>query len=60
MSPKEWEDALCRFERTPHTNVAEILKISYDGLEEADRRVFIHVACLLVDENLSSGPLSFS
>lgn len=51
-SSEEWEDALCRFERTPHTNVVEVLKISYDGLEEADKRVFLHVACLFSGELL--------
>ncbi|KAL0731693.1 hypothetical protein Bca4012_027787 [Brassica carinata] len=52
ISLEEWEDALCRFERTPHTNVVEVLKISYDGLEEADKRVFLHVACLFSGEVL--------
>ncbi|KAL0877945.1 hypothetical protein Bca101_027651 [Brassica carinata] len=52
ISLEEWEDALCRFERTPHTNVVEVLKISYDGLEEADKRVFLHVECLFSGETL--------
>ncbi|KAJ0232056.1 ADP-ribosyl cyclase/cyclic ADP-ribose hydrolase [Hirschfeldia incana] len=52
ISLDEWEDALCRFERTPHANVVEVLKISYDGLEEADKRVFLHVACLFSGETL--------
>ncbi|CAH8331405.1 unnamed protein product [Eruca vesicaria subsp. sativa] len=52
LSLKEWEDALCRFERTPHTNVADVLKISYDSLEEADKRVLLHVACLFTGEPL--------
>ncbi|KAH0897745.1 hypothetical protein HID58_047313 [Brassica napus] len=30
----------------------EVLKISYDGLEEADKRVFLHVACLFSGELL--------
>lgn len=51
-SLKEWEDALCRFERAPHTNVTEILKISYDSLEEADKSVFLHVASLFNGEPL--------
>ncbi|CAH8334603.1 unnamed protein product [Eruca vesicaria subsp. sativa] len=48
----EWKDALCRFIRAPNEHVIEILKISYNGLEEADRIVFLHVACLLKGEPL--------
>ncbi|XP_019093907.1 PREDICTED: disease resistance protein RPP5-like isoform X4 [Camelina sativa] len=51
-SLKEWDDALCRFIEAPHKNVMEILKISYDGLEEADKNVFLHVACLFNGEPL--------
>ncbi|KAG7589920.1 Toll/interleukin-1 receptor homology (TIR) domain [Arabidopsis suecica] len=51
-SLKEWDDALCRFVEAPDKNVMEILKISYDGLEETDKNVFLHVACLFNGEPL--------
>uniref|UniRef100_A0A1J3IXV6 ADP-ribosyl cyclase/cyclic ADP-ribose hydrolase n=3 Tax=Noccaea caerulescens TaxID=107243 RepID=A0A1J3IXV6_NOCCA len=51
-SLKDWDDALCRFMRTPNRNVMEILKISYNGLEEADKIVFLHIACLFNGEPL--------
>jgi len=51
-SLKEWDDALCRFLRAPDENVMEILKVSYNGLEEADKNVFLHVACLFNGEPL--------
>ena len=49
-SVKEWDDALCRFIRAPDKNVLEILKTSYNALEEADKIVFLHVACLFNGE----------
>ncbi|KAJ0256388.1 ADP-ribosyl cyclase/cyclic ADP-ribose hydrolase [Hirschfeldia incana] len=51
-SVKEWDDALCRFIKSPDKNVLEILKSSYDALEEADKIVFLHVACLFNGEPL--------
>ncbi|ANM59813.1 Disease resistance protein (TIR-NBS-LRR class) family [Arabidopsis thaliana] len=51
-SLKEWDDALCRFIEAPDESVMEILKISYDGLEETDKNVFLHVACLFNGEPL--------
>lgn len=51
---EEWEDALCRFEKTPHRNIVEVLKISYDGLEEADKRVFLSHAVKL-EEVITQG-----
>ncbi|KAL1193484.1 putative disease resistance protein [Cardamine amara subsp. amara] len=51
-SLKEWDDALCRFIEAPHKNVMEILKTSYDSLEEADKNVFLHVVCLFNGEPL--------
>ncbi|XP_019085619.1 PREDICTED: disease resistance protein RML1A-like [Camelina sativa] len=51
-SLKEWDDALCRFVQAPDKNVMEILKISYNGLEETDKNVFLHVACLFNGEPL--------
>ncbi|CAH8331420.1 unnamed protein product [Eruca vesicaria subsp. sativa] len=51
-SVKEWDDALCRFIRAPDKNVLEILKTSYNALEEADKIVFLHVACLFNGELL--------
>lgn len=51
-SLKEWDSALCRFLRGPDENVVKILKVSYNGLAEEDKIVFLHVACLFNGELL--------
>ncbi|KAL0700659.1 hypothetical protein Bca4012_056781 [Brassica carinata] len=42
-----WEDELSLLETSPHENVLEILRNSYDGLDNKDKIAFLHVACLL-------------
>ncbi|AEE35380.1 Disease resistance protein (TIR-NBS-LRR class) [Arabidopsis thaliana] len=41
----EWEDELALLETFPQKNVQEILRASYDGLDQYDKTVFLHVAC---------------
>ncbi|KFK41706.1 hypothetical protein AALP_AA2G162800 [Arabis alpina] len=42
-----WKDELCSLETSPHKNVEEILRNSYDDLDKQDRTAFLRVACLL-------------
>lgn len=44
---EEWEDELGLLEKWPHKNVEEILRNSYEDLDEQDKIAFLHVACLL-------------
>ncbi|CAF2061441.1 putative disease resistance protein At4g11170 isoform X1 [Brassica napus] len=44
---ERWEDELRLLETSPHKNVEEILRNSYDGLDNNDKIAFLHVACLL-------------
>ncbi|KAF8079927.1 hypothetical protein N665_0990s0004 [Sinapis alba] len=44
---ERWEDELRLLETSPHKNVEEILRNSYDGLHNKDKIAFLHVACLL-------------
>ncbi|XP_033131924.1 disease resistance protein RPP4 [Brassica rapa] len=44
---ERWEDELRLLETSPHKNVEEILRNSYDGLDNKDKIAFLHVACLL-------------
>ncbi|PRQ55354.1 putative winged helix-turn-helix DNA-binding domain-containing protein [Rosa chinensis] len=34
-----------RLKNTPHRRIIEVLRISFDGLEEKDREIFLHIAC---------------
>ncbi|CAH8257983.1 unnamed protein product [Arabidopsis lyrata] len=41
-----WEKALGILETVPHQSIMDILKTSYDGLDEQEQAAFLHVACL--------------
>ncbi|KAM5551747.1 hypothetical protein ABKV19_026544 [Rosa sericea] len=41
----EWASAIDRLKKTPHKRVIEVLRISFDGLDEKDREIFLHIAC---------------
>ena len=41
----KWESALDQYERIPEKNIQEILKISFDALEEDAQNVFLNIAC---------------
>ncbi|KAJ0085782.1 hypothetical protein Patl1_07255 [Pistacia atlantica] len=44
-SEAEWKDALDRLKKFPDRRIFEILKISYDGLQELEKKIFLDVAC---------------
>ncbi|RZC23861.1 TMV resistance protein N [Glycine soja] len=41
----ECNSALDKYERIPHEKIHEILKVSYDGLEENEKQIFLDIAC---------------
>lgn len=41
----EWKAALDTYERIPHENIQEILRVSYDGLKEFEKEIFLDMAC---------------
>ena len=41
----EWNSALDKYERVPSKEVYEILKVSYDGLHEDEKNIFLDIAC---------------
>ncbi|XP_057448374.1 disease resistance protein RPV1-like isoform X2 [Lotus japonicus] len=45
---KEWKDALERLKQIPHPGVQDVLKISYDALDEQEQCIFLDIACLFV------------
>ena len=42
---QDWENALKKYENIPDQNIQEKLKISYDGLEEIEKDIFLDIAC---------------
>ncbi|XP_040368772.1 disease resistance protein RPV1-like [Rosa chinensis] len=44
-SPDEWESAIDRLKNTPDKRIIDVLRISFDGLDEKDREIFLHIAC---------------
>ena len=41
----EWKSALNRLKDYPERKILEILQISYDGLHETEKEIFLHIAC---------------
>ncbi|XP_050277402.1 disease resistance protein RUN1-like isoform X2 [Quercus robur] len=46
----EWKSALEKYKRYPNGDIQEILKISYDGLEQPQQEIFLDIACFLKGE----------
>ncbi|CAL2276167.1 unnamed protein product [Prunus armeniaca] len=44
-SRDEWMSALDKLKQAPDREIFQILKISYDGLEEMQKKIFLDVAC---------------
>ncbi|KAJ0886196.1 putative P-loop containing nucleoside triphosphate hydrolase, leucine-rich repeat domain superfamily [Helianthus annuus] len=49
-SEREWEDALERLKTIPLKETLEILELSYNGLENDQKEIFLDVVCLLKGE----------
>ncbi|KAI9126587.1 hypothetical protein K1719_002183 [Acacia pycnantha] len=41
-----WRDVLNKLKRIPHKDILQVLKISYDGLDEKERTIFLDIVCL--------------
>ncbi|XP_054794535.1 TMV resistance protein N-like [Prosopis cineraria] len=44
-SKAEWRDTLDRLKQIPDNDILQILKISYDGLNEEEKTIFLDIAC---------------
>lgn len=47
----EWESAINNMKRKPHERIYEILKISFDALQDDEKSIFLDIACFFVGEN---------
>ncbi|CAJ2636666.1 unnamed protein product [Trifolium pratense] len=41
----EWKSALSRLRESPNKDVMDVLRLSFDGLEELEKKIFLDIAC---------------
>ncbi|XP_045788672.1 disease resistance protein RUN1-like isoform X3 [Trifolium pratense] len=41
----EWKSALSRLRESPNKDVMDVLQLSFDGLEELEKEIFLDIAC---------------
>ncbi|XP_052117971.1 disease resistance protein RPV1-like [Arachis duranensis] len=49
---EHWESALHQYEKIPNREIQQILKISYDALEEYEKNIFLDITCCFKGHNL--------
>ncbi|XP_031270668.1 TMV resistance protein N-like isoform X2 [Pistacia vera] len=50
-SVEEWTSALDRLRDVPHERIAKVLRISYDSLDQIDKRIFLDISCFFNGKN---------
>lgn len=40
-----WKDAISRLKESPEREILDVLQISYDGLKEREKNIFLDIAC---------------
>ncbi|XP_028805584.1 TMV resistance protein N-like isoform X2 [Neltuma alba] len=48
----EWQDALDKYEKIPNKEVQNVLRVTYDNLEENEREIFLDIACFFKGETV--------
>ncbi|XP_020993159.1 TMV resistance protein N [Arachis duranensis] len=47
-----WESSLDKYEKNPHGDIQNILRISYDSLERNEKEIFLDIACFFNGQRL--------
>ncbi|XLT49620.1 hypothetical protein HN873_042224, partial [Arachis hypogaea] len=46
----EWSSALVRLKETPTKDIMDVLRISFDGLEDPEKEIFLDIACFFPND----------
>ncbi|XP_030963923.1 TMV resistance protein N-like [Quercus lobata] len=46
-----WKSTLNRLKEFPQSEILQVLKISFEGLDEVEKEIFLHIACFFNNEN---------
>lgn len=46
----QWKSALDKYKRSPNRKIQDILRISFEGLEENEKEIFLYIACFFKGE----------
>ena len=47
----QWESELCKLKREPEVKIQSVLKISFDGLDDTQKKIFLDIACFFKGED---------
>ncbi|PRQ25799.1 putative TIR domain, winged helix-turn-helix DNA-binding domain-containing protein [Rosa chinensis] len=49
---REWERELIKLEKIPNKRIADVLRVSYDGLDAEQKEIFLEIACFYKGEKI--------